>query len=282
MNAAQFTAPAQPALEADETLTALTHASQFVAGGLLLSVVLPPGVTRTRLAGRYFLAHCGDPSPWGRAHDWTFYLRRPLFAAAWRPATAEHGERWLLTTPDLSDPGVGWLAARPAASPLNLVGPLGNGFTLPPRTRQLAVVSTSGRVAALLPLLHAMLDGGGRVVVLLQGESGIDPALRDLLPFAAEVQQAAPGAGWEASLRAVVGWADVVATALPGAALPALVEAVRAVRLRVEPGFAQVLVDARLACGYGACHACLTPLGNDRWTRACVHGPVFDLAELGK
>lgn len=216
MNGAQFTAPAQPALEADETLTALTHASQFVAGGLLLSVVLPPGVTRTRLAGRYFLAHCGDPSPWGRAHDWTFSLRRPLFAAGWRPATAEHGERWLLTTTDLNDPGVGWLAARPAASPLNLVGPLGNGFALPPRTRQLAVVSTPGRVAALLPLLHAMLDSGGRVVVLLQGEGGIDPALRDLLPFAAEVQQAAPGAGWEASLRAAIGWADVVATALPG------------------------------------------------------------------
>lgn len=282
MNVAQFTAPTRPAFEADASLTALTHASQTVAGAFLLSVVLPPGVTRTRLTGRYFLAHCGDPSPWGRAHDWTFPLRRPLFAAAWRPATGEYGERWLLTSPDLDDAGVGWLAARPASTPINLIGPLGNGFDLPPRTRQLAVVSTPARVAALLPLLHTMLDSGGRVVLLLQGEGAIDPALRDLLPFAAEVQQAAPGAGWEAALRTVVGWADVVAAALPGAALPALVEAVRAVRLRVEPGFAQVLVDARLVCGYGACHACLTPLGNGRWTRACVHGPVFDLAELGR
>jgi len=282
MNAAQFTAPAQPALEADETLTALTLSSQFVAGGLLMGVLLPPGVARTRLAGRYFLAHCGDPSPWGRAHDWTFYLRRPLFVAAWRPAAGEQGERWLLTTPALDDPGVGWLAARPPSTPINLVGPLGNGFALPPHTRQLAIVSTPGRVTALLPLLRAMLDSGGRVVILLQGDGVIDPALRDLLPFAAEVQQEAPGAGWQAQLQAAVGWADVVATALPGAALPGLIEAVRTVRLRVERDFVQVLVDARLVCGYGACHACLTPLGNGRWTRACVHGPVFDLAELGK
>lgn len=282
MNVAQFTAPAQPTLEVDETLTALTYASQIVAGALLLSVVLPPDVARTRLAGRYFLAHCGDPSPWARAHDWTFYLRRPLFVAGWRPATGEQGERWLLTTPALDDPGVGWLAARPASTPINLVGPLGNGFTLPPRTRQLAVVSTPARVAALLPLLHTMLDSGGRVVVLLQGEGGIEPALRDLLPFAAEVQQEAPGARWQARLQTVVSWADVMAAALPGTALPGLVEAVRTVRLRVEPGFAQVLVDARLVCGYGACHACLTQLGNGRWTRACMHGPVFDLAELGK
>lgn len=282
MNVTQFTAPAQPAFEADESLTGLALSSQFVAGGLLLSVALPPGVVRTRLAGRYFLAHCGDPSPWGRAHDWTFPLRRPLFVAAWRPATNEDGERWLLTTPAIADPGVGWLATRPPATPINLIGPLGNGFMLPPRARQLAVVSTPERVAALLPLLHAMLDSGGRVAILLQDEGVIDPALRDLLPFAAEVQQAAPGAGWQMQLRAVVGWADVVAAALPGAALSDLQEAVRVVRLRVERDFAQALVDARLVCGYGACHACLTQLGNGRWTRACVHGPVFDLAELGK
>jgi hypothetical protein len=85
MNVAQFTAPAHAAFETDESLTALALSSQLVAGGLLLSVVLPPGVARTRLAGRYFLARCGEPSPWGRAHDWAFYLRRPIFAAAWRP-----------------------------------------------------------------------------------------------------------------------------------------------------------------------------------------------------
>jgi hypothetical protein len=52
MNVAQFTAPAHAAFEADESLTALALSSQLVAGGLLMSVVLPSGVARTRLAGR--------------------------------------------------------------------------------------------------------------------------------------------------------------------------------------------------------------------------------------
>ena len=284
MKAAQFTAPPQPTLHEDGALTALITYTAATADGLLLGVTTPAGLPRTRLAGRYFLARCGDPSPWGRGHDWTIYLRRPLFVAGWRAAAGEatSGERWLLTSPVQDDVGLDWLAARPAQTAINLIGPLGNGFVLPARARQLAVVSTPARVAALLPLVHELLDRGGRVVILLQSQLGVAPALRELFPFAVEVQQAAPGPGWVQHLAQVIGWADVVAAALPGVELPGLVEAVRSVRLRVEPEFVQVLVDARLACGSGACHACVTPLGNGRWTRACVHGPVFDLAELGK
>ncbi len=282
MKATQFTASPQPTLHEDGTLTARIT---YTAAGesLLLGMALPAGLARTRLAGRYFLARCGDPTPWGRAHDWALYLRRPLFVAGWRAAPeAGAGERWLLTSPLAEDAGLAWLAARPEEATVNLLGPLGNGFVLPPRVRQLAVASTPARVAALLPLVHEMLDRGGRVVILLQGKVGGGAALRELLPFAAEVQQEASGPAWTHHLTQVIEWADVMAAALPGTETPALVEAVRSARLRVEQGFAQVLVDARLVCITGACHACVTPLGNGRWTRACVHGPVFDLAALGR
>ncbi|HRA66305.1 MAG TPA: hypothetical protein PL187_09815 [Caldilinea sp.] len=283
-NPVQFTAPTLPAWHDGGNLTALVTPLQDVAGSLLLSAALPAGVSRARLAGRYFLARCVEPSPWARAHDWTLYRRRPLFVAGWRPATAEAAqvERWLLTSAARGDAGVHWLAARPEGAAVNLIGPLGNGFVLPPRARHLAIVSEPARVAALLPLLHEMLDRGGRTVILLQGSGAIPPALRDLLPFAAEVQQVAADDGWQERLQDALGWADVAATALPASALPEVLQAVRTVRLRVERDFVQALVDVQLVCGYGACHACLTPLGNGRWTRACVHGPVFDLADLGR
>ena len=51
-------------------------------------------------------------------------------------------------------------------------------------------------------------------------------------------------------------------------------------RLRLESGFALALVESDLACGYGACLACVVPLAGGSLTRACVHGPVFDLLEL--
>jgi aerobic-type carbon monoxide dehydrogenase small subunit (CoxS/CutS family) len=50
--------------------------------------------------------------------------------------------------------------------------------------------------------------------------------------------------------------------------------------LRLEQGFAQALIQVELPCGVGACLACTIPLPNGSRTRACVHGPVFDLTTL--
>lgn len=281
MKPAQFTAPAIPALD-DDTLTAIVAGSQMVASSLMLNVLLPGGLSHERLAGRYFLARGIDPTPWARTHDWTVALRRALFVAGRRPFPIEdeHQDRWLLTCPITQDLGAVWLAERPAGAAVNLIGPLGNGIQLPQRARHLAVISEPARVVALLPAIHEMLDRGGRVVILLRQTESIDPTLRDLLPFAAEVQQAAPGPDWESGLLEVLRWADIATTALSSQSIPELAHAIRRARLRIERDLVQCVVDARLVCGYGACHACLTPLGNGRWTRACVHGPVFDLADL--
>jgi dihydroorotate dehydrogenase electron transfer subunit len=125
-----------------------------------------------------------------------------------------------------------------------------------------------------------MLDRGGKVSVLLWASGPIDERLRAALPLAVEFHQAGMRAEWDALLAAALPWADQVAGWLPMPALPALADQIRARRLRLEPGFALMLVDADLACGYGACLACVVPLASGSLTRACVHGPVFDLAEL--
>lgn len=280
MKPARFTVTSHPTIDDNGSVTGVMAPARVVAGSVLLTMALPAGLAHESLAGRYFLARCAESTDWARSHDWTFSLRRALFVAGWRPAADDGAKRWLLTSAQIDDPGIGWLAARHADTPINLVGPLGNGFMLPPRTRQLAVLSEPARVAALLPLVHAMLDRGGRVVMLLKGDGTIEPALRDLLPLAVEVHQEMAGEGWRTRLHDALAWADIVATALPAHETAPLAEATRTARLRLERGLVQCLVDAPLVCGYGACLACLTPLANGRWTRACVHGPVFDLADL--
>lgn len=282
MKTTQFTAITHTVSDDKETVNGSVMSAQVVAGSLLLTATMPATLAHDVLAGRYFLARCAESTDWARGHDWTFSLRRALFVAGRRPPVAadDSAERWLLTSPQLDDPGIGWLAARPTNAPIHLVGPLGNGFVLPLRTRQLAIVSEPSRVAALLPLVHTMLDRGGRVVIVLMGSGPVAPALRNFLPLAAEVHQEAPGEGFRARLQDALAWAEIVAAALPASATADLVTAVRTVRLRVERGLVQCLVDAQLVCGHGACLACLAPLANGRWTRTCVHGPVFDLAEL--
>jgi dihydroorotate dehydrogenase electron transfer subunit len=278
MTPASFTAPDRAALHADGTVTGLLTAEQATTSGLLFSLTLPTSLPANPLAGRYFLVRCCETTAWALAHDWTFSLRRPLYVAGRRPAGND--ARWLLASPALDDPGLGWLASRPLPTAVHLVGPLGNGFTLPPRSRHLAVVAAPERVTLLLPLVHALLDRGGQVAISLLAQGPLAPELRDLLPLAAEIQQIPFGPSWPAHLRETLAWADTVAAALPASETPQLHTAVAAARLHIEPGTVQVLADVPLACGYGVCQCCLTPLANGRWSRACIHGPVFDLTSL--
>jgi dihydroorotate dehydrogenase electron transfer subunit len=244
-------------------------------------VELPAGSPGKQLAGRYFLTRCGAQSAWERAEQWQIYLRRPLFVAGWRVFCAEDElDEWRLQVPLTADPGYEWLRSLAAGESINLVGPLGNGFSLAPQTRHLLLVGDGPRIGALLPLVDAMLDRGGQVSVLLWASGPIDERLRAALPLAVEFHQAGTPAAWNALLATALPWADQVAGGLPTAALPALADQIRAHRLRLEPGFALMLVAADLACGYGACLACVVPLASGSLTRACVHGPVFDLAEL--
>lgn len=282
MNCSEFTVSEHPSLPDHGGVIACVETTQIVGGGLLLTVAAPVGLMEKASAGRYLLARCAEPTPWAQAHDWTLPLRRPLFVAGRRPAhVASDGvEQWALAAPALEDAGVRWLAARKPGECVHLIGPLGNGFVLPPLAKRLALIGEPARILALTPLLHAMLDRGGSVLILLKAEGALDTALRDLLPFAVEIHQEADETRWRAQLREALTWADAAATALPTHETATLAEAARAARLRIEQGVVQCLVEARLVCGYGACLACLTPLASGRWTRACMHGPVFDLSSL--
>lgn len=272
----------------DGTITGWVIAAPRLFGGqTVLTLALPAGLANARLSGRYFLARCGAQSADERAGRWDIYLRSPLFAV-WRepmferPGNEVSGdfERWqLAVTGQDDDPSAAWLRSLAPGAALNLIGPLGNGFFLAQTTRSLLVIADGARVAPLAALIHAALDRGAQVTLALRA-AAIDSALRAQLPVAVEVQALPDGAAWCEALAAPLRWADQVCVALPAATYAPLAEQIRRERLRLESGFAFALVDADLACGYGACLACVVPLGNGSLTRACVHGPVIDLLEL--
>jgi dihydroorotate dehydrogenase electron transfer subunit len=271
----------------DGTITGwVIEAPRAFAGQTVLTLALPADTPHARISGRYFLARCGAQTAAERAEQWEIYLRRPLFGV-WReplrdPPTgdrAERHDRWLVAVPPGDDPGFAWLRRLAPGAPLNLLGPLGNGFFLAPGTRNLLVVADVDRLAPLTALFDAALDRGGHVTLAVR-QGAVDATLQTQLPVAVEVQTLPTGDGWLAALAAPLRWADQLCLALPASTYVALAEAIRRQRLRLESGFGFALVDADLACGYGACLACVTPLGNGGLTRACVHGPVIDLLEL--
>lgn len=270
----------------DGTINAVVAAPPRDANGVLrLWLALPRRLEIERAAGRFVLARCGAQTPSERAEQWSIYLRRTLFVASPARPEADDLAVWQFSSPRNAqeDPGYRWLAQRRTGEVVNLTGPYGVGFPLPPHVRRLLLLAEPERLDPLLPLMDEALDRGGQVSLLLaaQGSALDTAAMRASLPLSVELHTLDNTAdSWEKSITASLRWADQVCAALPVPDLPRLAEGIRLARKRLESGFAFALVDADLACGYGACLACVVPLANGNLTRACVHGPAFDLLEL--
>lgn len=263
------------------------------SGALTVSVARLPDTLR---AGQFFLARCETtvptpilpdsvthPPDGSRltphvSDDFSPYLRRPLFPT--RIERVDSGWRVTFHLIDQADEGYAWLASRIEGEEVDLLGPYGNGFDLQGQSRSLLLAADATSAPLLYPLMETMLDRGGRVSLLLRGETGELGPLLSNLPFAAEARVES-AATWSGALTDMVRWADQLMLALPVHDYAQAASLVRSARLHPVARFAQALVRTPLPCGVGACLACIVPLAKGRHTRACIHGPVFDLFDLG-
>jgi NAD(P)H-flavin reductase len=260
---------------------------RWIAGAPCLPLILPEGsaVLEGPVAGRYFLARCAEEVDRERT-DWSLYLRRPLYAVQQRAPVQLPGDEWLLHLPPDEDPGHAWLGRRAEGGTVDLLGPFGNGFALPEAGRNLLLLAdltdNPGWLALLLALLEPMLDRGGRVTLLLRLDGSLDEAALSHLPIAVEVHTAPDEAAWARALITAIPWADQICAGVGRGRYSSLAQAIQAKRFRLEEGFCQILVQADILCGVGACLACVIPTSNGGITRACTHGPVFDLTRLAQ
>lgn len=273
-----------PTSNDDGTRTALIAGPvRQLGNALLLPLYLPTGLTQQGVSGRYVLARCGAVTEEERATNWEIYLRRPLYAALHHTVTEPAAmDRWEFLLPHKDDLGTQWLAAQSVGTPINLLGPFGKGYTLQQNSRNLLLLTDPISLPVLLNLSDQMLDRGGRVTLVLRVNEAEDNTamLLSQLPIPVEVHLAPTVDTWQEQLGETIRWADQIAVALPQDDLPILAQAIRQHRFRFEQGFAHALVQADLVCGVGACLACVVPTREGGYTRACVHGPVFDLATL--
>lgn len=212
-----------------------------------------PEIAREFEPGQFVMVRCGPPESLDPL------LPRPFTPAAVGPAPGRLG---LLYVP--AGRGRGWLARRQPGDRLTVWGPLGRGYRVGVGP---ALLAGSGRhLATLFPLARRLGDGGFNFRLIgLTGlpDSDLTPAPDDL-----EVEGRAFGE---------VNWGGVGQIFLAGP--PELYRlAARALPPEVL-GRIQVLVEAPMACGVGACLGCTV------WTqsgpaRACTEGPVFPLADL--
>jgi dihydroorotate dehydrogenase electron transfer subunit len=153
---------------------------------------------------------------------------------------------------------------------LDLLAPLGNAIDLDMSARRVLLIGEGTQIVQLIALAHHAVTQAREVVLVSRGES-IFPA-HLLSPEIEYRTDDALGAE-------LIAWADAIVASGSAELYRALANAIRAVRYRLEPGFARAIVDLPMPCGTGACGACAVETARGLQL-ACTDGPAFDWAAL--
>lgn len=179
--------------------------------------------------------------------------------------------------------GTAWLSQRQVGESLDVLGPLGNGFSMKSGASYLLV----GGGIGVPPLLGCAVQGGGACTAVLGFRSARQAMLLE------EFGQACPGGvrlatddgslGHHGFVDALVAQEleshpGLYAGVLACGPKPML-RAVAAVCARYEVD-CQVSLEERMGCGVGACLVCACPTVDGGYAHVCKDGPVFPAQEV--
>jgi dihydroorotate dehydrogenase electron transfer subunit len=192
---------------------------------------------------------------------------------------------------DPTGPGTGteWLGTARAHEFLDVIGPLGKGFSYPKRLTNCLLVAEGHGAASLYFLAQELIARHKRVDMIVGGdtlERVFKPIEGKRLSQTIEIVTADGSLGDRGSVLDVL--ADMAdrcsAEVLYAAASPPTLERIATFcRDRQIP--AQVAIEERMGCGFGLCFTCVVPVARKDGSgydnlRSCVDGPVFDPARV--
>jgi dihydroorotate dehydrogenase electron transfer subunit len=204
-------------------------------------------------------------------------LRRPL-------SVHDAGARGFELFFKIAGVGTEILASRKPGDTLDVLGPLGRGFTVSERLKgaRVALIGGGRGIAPLYFLGRELLAVGARPVVLYGGRCLLDLPLRDKFAEAGLALQCSTDDG-------TFGYRGLVTELLPPEAGPeplafvfacgpdAMMKA--AARAAESLGIpCELSLESVMGCGIGACWGCVHRVRNeagDGWVKICEEGPVF-------
>jgi len=252
---------------------AITATEPVMGDSMLVSFEAPANLVRDVRPGQFVEILCRSP------YSSDPLLRRPYSVYGANP---ERGDMTVLVRP--YGRGSGWLVQQPAGTPLDVLGPLGNSFTIAPKSRNLLMVAGGVGAAPLLMLAVEAVKQGLNVAWLLgamNAEGLLEP---DHLPQEVEYVVATDdgSAGHQGFVTDLIPqylpWADQVFSCGPEPMFRSLRREVLANRFADKPTV-QLSVERTMACGVGACLGCVVETRRGMKT-SCVEGPVFEMDEL--
>jgi dihydroorotate dehydrogenase electron transfer subunit len=221
-----------------------------------------PQIASQAWPGQFVMVRCGE--------YFEYPLRRPL------SIHQQDGNKLALLV-NVVGRGTHWLTQCQAGDHLDLLGPLGNGFSIHPGSHNLLLVAGGIGIAPLVFLAQQASSQGQAVELLLGASTAPQLYPEHLLPPKVKLVTATEDgtAGKKGMITDLlpdfIGGADQIFACGP---LPMYQTMARMLELRNKP--VQVSLEMRMGCGLGVCYGCTVQTKNGL-KQVCKDGPVFNL-----
>ena len=220
------------------------------------------------MAGQFLHIACGEG----------LLLRRPISVCMVQEDEPQDTARVVF---EVRGEGTKWLAQRQVGDKVNVLGPLGNGFTVTPNDRLLLV----GGGIGVPPLLgQAAFTAKNSTAIL--GFRSADRAMlvEDYRDYCEAVYLCSDDGSLgrhgfvDAQLKDILEKDKNFTAVLACGPKPMLKNVTKVVAEYGVP--CQVSLEERMACGVGACLGCAVQMADGTMKHVCKDGPVFDAKEV--
>jgi dihydroorotate dehydrogenase electron transfer subunit len=250
-----------------------------------------PYVAATAQPGQFITVRCGD-----------FILRRPfsihqvgrssviasdLSAKAWQAGAKQSQVAILLK---VAGKGTLWLSQQEAGQKIDILGPLGKGFAIAPKSEKLLLVAGGIGIAPLVLFIQQAsrehqitLIHGATTAAQLFPNACQPPAINhERVQFIPVTEDGSAGQKGKATdvLPDYLDWADQLYACGPVDMYKVMAQmSLRAERSNLKLKKCQVSLEVRMGCGFGACYCC-TINTRKGLQQVCRDGPVFELDDI--
>jgi len=256
-----------------------------VMPGIHLMWIEAPNIACSVLPGQFITVRCGD-----------FTLRRPFSVHQSSPLTGEDsGEGEIALLFKVAGKGTLWLSRRQAGEKIDILGPLGKGFSIEPGARNSLLVAGGIGIAPLVFLMQ--YASSQHQITLIQGastaaqlypfssagkkRSRLSPLSKGVqfIPVTEDGSMGKKGMATDI-LPDFLDRADQVYACGPADMYKVMAEmSLRAKRSNLKLTKCQVSLEVRMGCGFGACYSC-TINTKKGLKQVCRDGPVFELEDI--
>lgn len=240
-------------------------ATSQVMPGVYLIWLGSPQIAPEAKPGQFVMVRCGEDT----------LLRRPLSIHQ-----LDGNKLALLFT--VVGKGTHWLSQRQAGNNIDLLGPLGNGFSIHPASHNLLLVAGGIGIAPLYSLASSASKEGYSIRILLGARTATQLYLKEYQyqPIKAEfVLVTEDGTTDEKGIITnlipkYIDWADQIFACGPVGMYRTMAQMPE---LKNKP--VQISLEVRMGCGLGVCYGCTVKTKNGL-KQVCKDGPVFDLDDI--